>query len=626
MTTNFHDPIQNGDSRKNDASIWNDVFSQLDTELTQHQNEIVAARGGYQSLDTKLDSLVTADSVLDDRIDDLIIDAGTSDAETIAARTVINYGTAPATLGDALEIVANNAFYVDAYGATGDGVTNDYTAIAAAITALGAGETLVFTPGKTYICNSALTLATANVKVIGYGATLNTSAYNGVALTINAAGVSVLGLTFVGEATTGSIEVPVSKNSLAITSGSDHLRVQDCRFEGYFRGGVRSQGNYVQIRGNTFVGVRHFDVDHYGCIHLSSTVEHAVVSGNTLTEVFDAGISLYNGVKYSVISNNTIYHTTEAGGAGSMGIYANIATVGCTISNNTIRGAVNEGIMLGNAFANTESYGNTITGNTIIDCYYTGITINAASGTSGNLSKNHDNTITGNTIIAVTPTGGAPLDYGILMDAQSTYDEVTDNVVSGNVIYCTKDSGTARITYGFRCNGGGSKRMVVSGNLINGVGTAVYMTGFQITATGNIVYNVDTGFYYAFAAYGLTVGNQVISSATHSLNYGASNTFPAAYHNYLDRLPTSAPTNWGENYIKDLSWSGSGTLSSGTVTLTSAAFSTTAGTATVVLERTGISGTAGALYVSGINQGANQITVSSTSGSDNGTFLWRLIR
>jgi len=60
MTTNYHTPIVNADPRKNDAAIWNDVSSTIDTQLSANSTELETARGSYPSIGARFDGLVLA--------------------------------------------------------------------------------------------------------------------------------------------------------------------------------------------------------------------------------------------------------------------------------------------------------------------------------------------------------------------------------------------------------------------------------------------------------------------------------------------------------------------------------------------------------------------------------------
>jgi len=88
--------------------------------------------------------------------DDVVTSTGSTTARTLAAR------------------FAEVANVLD-FGAVGNGVTNDSTAVQAAATSLTNGGTLYFPPGKTYKLNTMITITASNVRVMCEGATIDAS-------------------------------------------------------------------------------------------------------------------------------------------------------------------------------------------------------------------------------------------------------------------------------------------------------------------------------------------------------------------------------------------------------------------------------------------------------------------
>jgi parallel beta-helix repeat protein len=129
MSNNFHEPIVTGES--NSPSTINTRLSGLDNGI----------------------------STLADALQTIIVDDGDSSVEVLAARTAINYagGTPPATLATALAYAAGGVYNVLAYGAAGNGSTDDTAAIQDALDAAdSAGGGVVLLPKGTYRITSAL--------------------------------------------------------------------------------------------------------------------------------------------------------------------------------------------------------------------------------------------------------------------------------------------------------------------------------------------------------------------------------------------------------------------------------------------------------------------------------------
>lgn len=123
MTANYHVPVEHAESNHEDT------------------------------INTRLSGLDSGITSVADAISNLIIDAGTSEAETIAARTFINYlaGSPPASLGLSLQYASGGIYNVLAYGAAGNGSNDDAGAIQDAIDACSSdGGGVVFLPKGTY--------------------------------------------------------------------------------------------------------------------------------------------------------------------------------------------------------------------------------------------------------------------------------------------------------------------------------------------------------------------------------------------------------------------------------------------------------------------------------------------
>lgn len=234
MTVTNHTNIAGGAPAN--AATFNAPLEQLDAAIGTLPAEIVTARGGYGSLNARLASLASAggnistltngaagagqkEAVVDSSTGfiagahviyalvggvleyNLIADihsptqltltanigtGGIADnaivamisASEYAAATVIPHGgtyspTLPATMG----IVSQGIYNVKAYGASGNGATDDTAAIQLAIDAADAGGGIVLLPPGRYLVSGTLTIATVlPLLVLGYGAKLELSA------------------------------------------------------------------------------------------------------------------------------------------------------------------------------------------------------------------------------------------------------------------------------------------------------------------------------------------------------------------------------------------------------------------------------------------------------------------
>lgn len=126
MTTNYHTAIVNDDPRNNDAAIWNDPMGALDAAITISNAGIAANVVSIAALDTTIDSLVLsggnafgtlqANATIAGSAATLTLDTGEADAFTVGARVFytedtagLEYGVVTSAAGATLAITTTSA-------------------------------------------------------------------------------------------------------------------------------------------------------------------------------------------------------------------------------------------------------------------------------------------------------------------------------------------------------------------------------------------------------------------------------------------------------------------------------------------------------------------------------------
>lgn len=123
----------------------------------------------------------------------------------------------------------NKVFNVQGYGAKGDGITIDTTAINSAISDLNsAGGGMLFFPKGTYIVDMALTTITVTAQILGAGAKIQTSV-NGInVFTINSYFTRISDLEIAYTGTT-----PTSGSGILLQD-LDHSNIENCNINGFY--------------------------------------------------------------------------------------------------------------------------------------------------------------------------------------------------------------------------------------------------------------------------------------------------------------------------------------------------------------------------------------------------------
>lgn len=340
MSQDNFTPVVNGDSRKNDKAIWNDPMGELDAAIGNVGAD--ALLPGSSAM-TKILSLRTAylagDAALDDRIDNLGVEAGNANAEVTAARTAIVYGTAPASLSDALDFLGAGMRNVKSHGAVGNGVADDTAAIQSAMTA---GGTVVFPPGDYLVTGVTSGAAT---HIVGVGNARLITASDAAILAVSASDVRIDNLRFAGDGKGASYDGGKTGQDAISINAKYRTRITNCHF--YTLGG---SGIYTTLttssRNGTLVTGCVFDTCNRGItsgargeyMHVSNC---EIVNGNYGVHV-TGGNCLFGSC--NITSNKTNVYL-GAGANDSHGVFS-----GCNL-NHATEYAVKTG-----AIANGESF------------------------------------------------------------------------------------------------------------------------------------------------------------------------------------------------------------------------------------------------------------------------------
>lgn len=332
MTTNYHTPIISGAAAT--AAVINDPLSELDSKVTNVNSEIYVARNGQPNLHAEIDRV-------DDRISSIIADSGTSSTEVVDARTAIPHSTAPTVLANTLALLAASARNVKAYGATGDGTTNDTTAVQAALTA---GGVVLFPPG-TYLV-TGLTSGASTTHIFGLGNATIKSATDAAILTVSADNLRIDNMRFLGDGKGATADAGKTGQHGIVLNEKYQARITSCHFKDLGGGGVYVTATIGTNHPGNLISGCVFDACNRG-VYSGARGEYLLVTNCSITGG-NYGIHIGGGncnFSNCNINNNITGVHIAAGDNAAHGTIAD-----CNINHNTTYSVVTEDISLGEMF------------------------------------------------------------------------------------------------------------------------------------------------------------------------------------------------------------------------------------------------------------------------------------
>ena len=227
-------------------------------------------------------------------------------------------------------------FNVKAYGAKGDGVTDDTKAINAAIAALPSGGGRVFFPRGNYIISSVINILAHGVWLVGEGFS-ETFADQGGVDQAGLTGISKITASASFSTTTAMVQFGALGNNKIWTGGGvdglllvngnstngdgvdilnqQHVRVQNCGLSGFSKA--------VYISSDQSGGISNCYVDHNLMWNMTSSTGYAVYLDSGSDENYVRHNYIAGGVGRAIFVNgigNTIFQnhleSTTAGGSG----------------------------------------------------------------------------------------------------------------------------------------------------------------------------------------------------------------------------------------------------------------------------------------------------------------------
>lgn len=456
---------------------------------------------------------------------------------------------------------------VRAYGAVGDGTTDDTAAIQSAINAIDtAGGGVVFIPKGTYKITSALS-GVSNITLLGSGRNQSIikikDSYSNNTNCLNFSGksnITISHLTFDGNLANQGIVATTDNKQIAVSfaDGSSNININDCHFKDWGKDGIYlGNANKVNIHNNFFENSRRIgviiirasqvtisnnqffdgknqtnvvsnDAIRYEPNNASDYCENVTISGNVIKDM-QGGVVLYDGaggsIEYGINVSNNIFDTIT-NKAGIVVYYIS----GANISNNSFKSCGKNSVSSvstnGGAVSADRSPQINISDNYIETCtgYYASIYV----GTGSRGAKVCRNTfslddrsaiyisymygsLTQRLIadnVCITGGQGAANTYPAIQIVNTATHNGDSDIIKDNIIATSDTSGySSGIVTDYMANG------EIVGNVITGNGTKIINTNGTPRVAQNINYvteksgtaTVTSGNTYVDVTHGLSI-------------------------------------------------------------------------------------------------------------------------
>lgn len=416
---------------------------------------------------------------------------------------------------------------VKAFGATGDGSTDDTTAIGAARDAAGVGGTVIFPPG-TYMVHSVFMTKANQTWIIQPGAMLKSTAVNaqGVVIAVSAAGCKITGGGIIdgnGANVTSDVTGIYGVNSSSTDLTVEGVTIQNCKGSAFSASASRTKIRFCKITNSPTTSVASIPCvqiaptgsDIYGVEVVDNTVDLSALAVGAIkgAGIFvggtprTAGQPLYDfNVHQARIHGNEVILPTSPTTAGGSQICISFGCLQSSVIGNTTRGgamgvsadSTQQSIVSANNIYGCISYGIecasssrlTISGNNIDGAGLTGGGYTGSEGLSAiemtGIYASSNVTITNNTIynlIAATNAIGVNTGSQHVVTANNVSGSnggivvaATDTTISNNIVAGTSAGGSRGIRF---VNTVG--RSTVSGNTINGWARGVEFSPTSVT-------------------------------------------------------------------------------------------------------------------------------------------------